>query len=185
MLQATFIFLKGIGENTERLLWEEGIDSWDAFLTSPTLPRITLARKGFYDQELVEAKKHFQDRNTRFFAQRLKSRDHWRLYDQFRNRTRVCGYRNNGATVTLWRNHSRGNLWERKDDHAHTRRKPFKPHGSRKNYPLLMPWSPFSVQALTFLSSKERILNSFSINPILICVLRQDGWASRGAIKSH
>ncbi len=86
MLQATFIFLKGIGENTERLLWEEGIDSWDAFLTSPTLPRIALARKEFYDQELIEAKKHYQDRNTRFFAQILKPRDHWRLYDQFRHR---------------------------------------------------------------------------------------------------
>ncbi|MEE9233709.1 MAG: ribonuclease H-like domain-containing protein [Nitrospirales bacterium] len=87
MIQSTFIFLNGIGESTERLLWETGISSWDAFLESPKISCLAPSRKSQYDVELRKAKQQWLMHNSRFFAQTLKARDHWRLYPHFRPNT--------------------------------------------------------------------------------------------------
>lgn len=87
MLESTFIFLKGIGESTEKRLWENGINTWDTFLASPTIPYISPARKILYDREVEQATENLTTRNAKFFARRLKPRDHWRLFKAFRSRT--------------------------------------------------------------------------------------------------
>ncbi len=87
MLESTFIFLKGIGPYSERRLWEHGIDSWRAFLREPSLPGISPQRKSLYDLEVSAAIDHLAAGDSRFFAARLKSREHWRLYETFRSRT--------------------------------------------------------------------------------------------------
>ena len=99
MLESTFIFLKGIGESTERLLWETGISSWDAFLECPKISRITPSRKSQYDGELRQAKQQWLLHNSRFFAQTLKARDHWRLYPQFRSNTAFLDIETNGQPL--------------------------------------------------------------------------------------
>jgi uncharacterized protein YprB with RNaseH-like and TPR domain len=83
MIQATFVLLKGIGESTERRLWESGIGDWAAFRTSCSLPGIAPERKILYDRELATAAAHLQQGNARYFSRRLKPRDHWRLFDAF------------------------------------------------------------------------------------------------------
>ncbi len=87
MLLSTFIFLQGIGEATERLLWESGITSWDLFLQQSTIPHISAARKSLYDTILQEATTQWGHRNARYFAETLKTRDHWRLFPHFRGNT--------------------------------------------------------------------------------------------------
>ena len=87
MLESTFIFLKGIGECTERRLWTGGITTWNAFLTAPSLPGISCARKTLYDADVAAAREHFARRNARYFSRCLKPRDQWRLFNAFRPRT--------------------------------------------------------------------------------------------------
>jgi len=123
MIQATFVLLKGIGESTERRLWENGIGDWAAFRTSRSLPGIAPERKIRYDGELATAAVHLQQGNARYFSCRLKSRDHWRLFDTFGPRAAfldiettggppasgevtVVGLYANGAMTTLVRDSS-------------------------------------------------------------------------------
>lgn len=96
MLQSTFLFLKGIGEPTERLWWEDGIATWDAFLGQPTVPRISPFRKTQYDEEIQEAAIQWQAYNARFFARKLKARDHWRLFPNFRSQAVFLDIETNG-----------------------------------------------------------------------------------------
>jgi uncharacterized protein YprB with RNaseH-like and TPR domain len=86
MLASTFILLKGIGEYTERRLWDSGVADWQAFLAHPSPLGISPGRKQAYDQVLAAALQHLQDRNARYFARCLKAREHWRLYDAFQSR---------------------------------------------------------------------------------------------------
>lgn len=86
MIESTFVLLKGIGDVTERRLWSEGTRNWRDFIGSRTLSGISSTRKSLYDAELAEAGRRLDARDARFFRPRLKSRDHWRLYDTFKPR---------------------------------------------------------------------------------------------------
>jgi hypothetical protein len=99
MLQSTFLFLQGIGESTERLWWEEGIATWDAFLEKPTAPRLSTYRKAQYDIDIQEAGKQWKIYNSRFFARILKARDHWRLYPNFRSHAAFLDIETNGLPL--------------------------------------------------------------------------------------
>ena len=87
MLESTFIFLKGVGEATERQLWDNGVETWSAFLAQPSIPGIPARRKTLYDTDLQHAAQQLAENNSRYFAQLLKSRDHWRLFNTFRSKT--------------------------------------------------------------------------------------------------
>lgn len=87
MLQSSFNFLKGIGEATERALWDEGLTSWDQFLTCEHLTRFSAFRKVQYDQDIRLAQSRLQAGDTSYFARAFKARDHWRLYRAFRHNT--------------------------------------------------------------------------------------------------
>jgi|SRR5262245_703807 len=87
MLTSSFVLLKGIGQSSERRLWQECILDWDSFIRSPTLPGISSTRKTWYDRELSKAQSCLEEGNAQFFATCLKSRDHWRLFETFRHRT--------------------------------------------------------------------------------------------------
>ncbi len=85
MLQSTFILLKGIGESTERRLWNSGIVRWEHFRQASALPGVSATRKRFYDEHLRVAQDHFHRRNARYFSGCLKARDQWRLYSTFKS----------------------------------------------------------------------------------------------------
>ncbi len=87
MLESTFIFLKGVGEFTERRIWDDGVITWDAFLSAPALPGISPARKSLYDPVIAAAREQLHRRNARYFSRCLKPRDQWRLFDVFHART--------------------------------------------------------------------------------------------------
>ncbi len=97
MLESTFVFLDGIGESTEQRLWEQGIDTWATFLASRTIPGIPRARKELYDATLRTAQHHLQHDNAKYFAQCLKPRDHWRLFETYRESTAFLDIETDGA----------------------------------------------------------------------------------------
>lgn len=101
MLESTFVFLNGIGESTERELWDQGITTWQDFLEATTLPRISSVRKHLYDTQLTSAIHQFQERNFRYFAHCLKPRDHWRLFHTLRTRTGFLDIETTGAPAGI------------------------------------------------------------------------------------
>ena len=86
MIESTFILLNGIGEVTERKLWDHGIGTWQTFLEELSPPGIGRSRKSLYDQDLACAVDRYAQDDARYFAGCLKPRDQWRLYDWLRPR---------------------------------------------------------------------------------------------------
>ena len=96
MLESSFIFLKGIGETTERRLWSEGITDWRQFLETSTALSIGPARKALYDREVERALDDLGRAQWRKVAGRFKTADHWRLFEAFRKRTVFLDIETNG-----------------------------------------------------------------------------------------
>ena len=87
MLKSSFIFLNGIGETTEKRIWESGKTHWDQFLLSPGLPGISPSRKRLYDREIKEISKEWTLGKWKTLAKRFQAKDHWRFLHAFRSRT--------------------------------------------------------------------------------------------------
>ncbi len=98
MIQSTFTLLKGIGEFTERRLWDLGVGDWQAFREADMLPGISPPRKALYDVELAAAQSHLLEGRSQYFARCLKPRDHWRLFEAFRPRTLFLDIETTGTT---------------------------------------------------------------------------------------
>lgn len=86
MLSNSFIFLDGIGPARERWLWTNGLTSWDDFIDAAHIPGVSRALKVKADSRLTEAKQHLRKGDACHFSQLLRRRDHWRCYDDFRER---------------------------------------------------------------------------------------------------
>ncbi|ADJ15809.1 ribonuclease H-like domain-containing protein [Halalkalicoccus jeotgali] len=78
-----FIAADGVGERTERKLWEAGLTDWDAFSAAGTMP-VGDARSDAIESFIDEARDELDRRNAAFFAERLPSASHWRFYENFR-----------------------------------------------------------------------------------------------------
>jgi uncharacterized protein YprB with RNaseH-like and TPR domain len=87
MLTSSFVLLKGIGQSSERRLWQECILDWASFIQSSIVPGISPTRKAWYDRELATAQSRLEEGDAHFFGACLKSREHWRLFETFRQRT--------------------------------------------------------------------------------------------------
>lgn len=100
MLTSTFVLLKGIGPGTERRLWEDGVTDWDIFLKQASVPGISSARKTWYDEDLSAAVSWLKAGRADLFGTRLKSRDHWRLFETFRHRTLYLDIETTGMSAS-------------------------------------------------------------------------------------
>lgn len=79
-IENSFIPVGGVGESTERGLWQDGVLTWDEFH-----PRYLGAKTGARVEEFIaEASEHLDDGNTRFFGENLPSGELWRLYENVR-----------------------------------------------------------------------------------------------------
>ena len=81
MLRHTFIHIQGIGEKTERRLWDKGILTWDDFLNASGRT-FSSARDRFVREDLELSLRHRHD--IRFFSKRLSAGHMWRLFHDFR-----------------------------------------------------------------------------------------------------
>jgi len=84
MIEHTFCILDGIGEKSERRLWSEGVLTWKDFTEAAELPGISTERKTLYDSMLRRDDLELAARNAGYFSSRMKRREHWRLFEAFK-----------------------------------------------------------------------------------------------------
>lgn len=113
MLPSTFVILSGIGTATERRLWQDGLLTWNHFLSQSKIPGISAHRKQWYDQELVRAQTEFDSGRLDYFTSRLASREHWRFFELCESRTLYLDIETTGTSpqdgdVTVVGLHRRG-----------------------------------------------------------------------------
>ncbi len=78
MLKNSFMHIPGIGEKTERQLWEQGILDWDALKDHPHA--LSTARMNTLLKWVETSRQHLANRDYDFFLKKLAAAQHWRLY---------------------------------------------------------------------------------------------------------
>ena len=101
VIESTFVLLKGIGEETERRLWQRGVRDWQTFLARRSIPGLSSERKSLYDAAISSAIAHLQAGHSRYFSKCLKPRDHWRLFEPFRSRAVYLDIETTGGPPTV------------------------------------------------------------------------------------
>jgi uncharacterized protein YprB with RNaseH-like and TPR domain len=108
MLRNTFCHIPGISVSKERRLWDTGISSWDA-LDQTT--RVGLPKKLTYSltTHVQESLRSLHSGSPNYFAERLPSNQHWRLFPEFRHtiayldiETTGLGYGNYITTIAIY-----------------------------------------------------------------------------------
>ncbi|MBU4263669.1 MAG: ribonuclease H-like domain-containing protein [Proteobacteria bacterium] len=94
MLHNTFIHIPGIGEKTEKLIWQSGIQTWDQW-HPPFPPNLTQAKINLITYHLEHYIKQ-QDGSASFYAKLLQPAHQWRLFPHFRDRTAFLDIETNG-----------------------------------------------------------------------------------------
>ncbi|MDH5203835.1 MAG: exonuclease, partial [Nitrospirota bacterium] len=89
MIRHTFSVLNGIGEKLERHIWRRGILTWNDFSNYREIEGISPERKRVYDNQLMQFSSELSIGNAEYFAQIMKRREHWRLFDVFKKEA-VC-----------------------------------------------------------------------------------------------
>ncbi len=79
-VENTFIAADGVGEATERGLWESGITHWDRFERDALGPKTGERVAEF----ISEGRERLADDDSAFFEAALPSGEEWRLYENFR-----------------------------------------------------------------------------------------------------
>jgi hypothetical protein len=94
MLHNTFIHIPGIGEKTEKLIWQSGIHTWDQWHPPfpPNLPQAKINLITYHLEHYLEQ----QDGSASFYAKLLQPAHHWRLFPHFRDRTAFLDIETNG-----------------------------------------------------------------------------------------
>jgi len=82
-IENSFIPVDGVGERTERSLWESGVTHWDAFDQSTVGARQAENIESF----IADAAERLDDGDARFFREQFPSGSHWRCYENFREET--------------------------------------------------------------------------------------------------
>ena len=82
-VENSFIPVRGVGERTERELWEHGITHWDEFDGSVVGPTRAERIEAFIER----ARPHARRCDGRFFADVLPGDEHWRLYENVGSET--------------------------------------------------------------------------------------------------
>ena len=81
-VENSFIGVTGVGERTERGLWEAGVTHWDDFHPDPVGPKTGERIESFLD----EGWDRLDDGDVAFFDERFPSGERWRLYETFADR---------------------------------------------------------------------------------------------------
>ena len=85
MLTHTFLHIPGIGQTTERMLWEAKVHRWDEAIVALSAERIPpRIRKALADGLSLSLEARRQ-RDVVFFADNLRPSDMWRLWAEFRH----------------------------------------------------------------------------------------------------
>lgn len=96
MLSQSFVVLPNVRHRTEKKVWDQGINSWDDFLSAKKIQGLSTARKETFDWRLQEAKQRLRDEDAVFFAEKIPFCDQWRLYNQFKDEAVYLDIETNG-----------------------------------------------------------------------------------------
>ncbi len=80
-VENSFIPVTGVGEATERRLWQQGITHWDQFDSSVVGSTIGDRVESYIEM----AKPRLAEGDSTFFDETFPGRSHWRLYETFRD----------------------------------------------------------------------------------------------------
>lgn len=86
MLESSYIHCPGVGEHTERRLWEMGARTWNEFRESGSSLPLSPKLRTVLTPLVLESVRRLQSGDYAWFAQRLPLREHWRAYPAFRDR---------------------------------------------------------------------------------------------------
>ncbi|WP_101297320.1 ribonuclease H-like domain-containing protein [Halegenticoccus soli] len=115
-IENSFIPVRGVGEATERKLWEHGVTHWDEFDGSV----VGETTAGRIEEFIGVATERLDAGDSRFFRDAFPSGERWRLYENFRDdacffdiettglshrrdEVTTVSYRRGGETTTLVR----------------------------------------------------------------------------------
>ncbi|PSQ01900.1 exonuclease [Halobacteriales archaeon QS_5_70_17] len=106
-IENSFIPVRGVGEATERSLWERGITHWDDF--DPDAVGSTTGER--VEAFIQRGRERLADGDARFFHDAFPSSHRWRLYENFRSEacffdietTGLSQYSDDVTTVSLHR----------------------------------------------------------------------------------
>jgi len=99
MIHHTFSMLNGIGPKLEQKLWAQGVLTWQDFLDAGGLGFISGRRKALYDEALAVAAERLDARDSVYFGETLKSREHWRLFEEFKGDVVCLDIETSGLSV--------------------------------------------------------------------------------------
>ena len=86
MLQHTFCHAPGLGPQNERLLWEKGLHTWRDVIWAEEVP-LTPQKADVLIDTARRSTHHLSERNPHFFYENLPTREHWRMFGEFRGDT--------------------------------------------------------------------------------------------------
>lgn len=104
-VENSFIGVDGVGEQTERSIWEQGVTHWDEFD-----PGVVGGKRGDrIDQFIDEGREYLDAADVAYFDRCFPSSEQWRLYETFADRacffdietTGLDERRNQVTTVSL------------------------------------------------------------------------------------
>lgn len=105
MIESTFQILPRVGAKKEKSLWSSGIRKWSDFIDSEDVGSINRKAKDDYDALLNNAYDLLREGDCRSLGSMLKSGEHWRLYDRFRDSASFLDIETDGlerdSTVTV------------------------------------------------------------------------------------
>lgn len=84
MLTRTFLHLPGVGARTEAHFRRQGLHTWEDLLAADRVPGLSEARLALLQRAVRESLGNLGE--PRYFASRLPSGEHWRLWRHFRPR---------------------------------------------------------------------------------------------------
>jgi len=105
MIKNTFQLLPSVGAGRERRMWNSGIMTWDDFTECASVKGISGESKSRFDGILEEASVFLGDGDSLSLGEIIPRKEHWRMYDHFRNRTVFFDIETDGlerdSTVTV------------------------------------------------------------------------------------
>lgn len=90
MLRNTFLHIPGIGEKTERRLWENGIYQWKDFLEGCEVPGLGENKMDKVSEYIEKSRRSLEEGKFRFLIKTLPSNIHWRTYREMKERGKCC-----------------------------------------------------------------------------------------------
>lgn len=80
MLQKTFCHTQGISIETEKVLWENGIGTWNEFLENfESISCIPQSKLEKIKTEIIFSQEHLENNNLKYFQDKLIPKEHHRL----------------------------------------------------------------------------------------------------------